>query len=372
MQTLNEAGFEAYLVGGGVRDFLLGNVPKDFDVATNATPDDLRIISPGPNCWPALSNRACSMGPEVFEVTTFRAPHQDDSNDAEARQDANGMLTRDNVYGGTVVDDAQRRDFTLNALYYNHKDRCVYDFCGAWQDAKAKQLRIIGEPAPDIAKIPSGCCVIRFLGNFLTIDQATEAPYLSRLSAQEVSSSRLFDEVLKLLQAGHGADTFELSWEYGLHQVLFPEASQVLEANTESTYWDLIEQALENTDARLKSGRTVNPAFLYACLLWPAAHQRFQQLLADGLSAQDAMRKAGAITIDATRQPSPSHDDLLRSPERFGSCNSDCPTLNSPGTGHAAPATIPQPMISFCPGNTVTRSPGLGQWWTEFQAASRC
>ena len=375
MQTLNEAGFEAYLVGGGVRDFLLGNIPKDFDVATNATPDEIcglfrraRIVG---RRFQIVHVR---MGPEVFEVTTFRAPHQDDSNDTEARQDANGMLTRDNVYGGTVADDAQRRDFTLNALYYNHKDRCVYDFCGAWQDAKAKQLRIIGEPSTRYREDPVRMLrAIRFLGKLpLTVDPATEAPIfeLGHL-LREVSSSRLFDEVLKLLQAGHGADTFELSWEYGLHQALFPEASQVLEANTESTYWDLIEQALENTDARLKSGRTVNPAFLYACLLWPAAHQRFQQLLGEGLSAQDAMRKAGAITIDA-------NSATVAIPRRFAQVTREIweLQLRLPNTQtRRALAMLRQPRFRAAYDFLLLREhskeipSGLGQWWTEFQAA---
>ena len=146
MQTLNTAGYEAYLVGGGVRDFLLGQQPKDFDVATNATPEQiLELFRRARIVGRRFQIVHVRMGPEVFEVTTFRAAHDSDASTQQASQNAVGMLTRDNVYGGGVEDDAKRRDFTLNALYYNHKDRCVYDYCGAWADAQNKRLRIIGD-----------------------------------------------------------------------------------------------------------------------------------------------------------------------------------------------------------------------------------
>ena len=374
MQTLNEANYEAYLVGGGVRDFLLGKTPKDFDVATNATPDQI--------C--ALFKRArivgrrfqivhVRMGPEVFEVTTFRAAHDDADSAGQASQNAEGMLTRDNVYGGGVEDDAKRRDFTLNALYYNHKDRCVYDYCGAWDDVKAKRLRIIGDAATRYREDPVRMLrAVRFLGKLpLSVDTATEDPIfdLGHLLA-DVSSSRLFDEVLKLLQAGHGADTFELLWEYGLHQVLFPEASAILEADENSTYWDLIEQALENTDARLLSGRTVNPAFLYACLLWPAAHQRFQTLLAEGQSPTDAMAKAGAITIDL-------NSSTVAIPRRFAQVTREIweLQLRLPNTQtRRALSMLRNPRFRAAYDFLLLREQsqeipsGLGRWWTEFQA----
>ena len=374
MQTLNDANYEAYLVGGGVRDFLLGKTPKDFDVATNATPDQI--------C--ALFRRArivgrrfqivhVRVGPEVFEVTTFRAGHNDDAHAGQASQNAEGMLTRDNVYGGGVEDDAKRRDFTLNALYYNHKDRCVYDYCNAWDDVKAKRLRIIGDAATRYREDPVRMLrAVRFLGKLpLSVDTATEDPIfdLGHLLA-DVSSSRLFDEVLKLLQAGHGADTFELLWEYGLHQTLFPEASAVLESDENSTYWDLIEQALENTDARLRSGRTVNPAFLYACLLWPAAHQRFQALLAEGQSPADAMAKAGAVTIDL-------NSSTVAIPRRFAQVTREIweLQLRLPNTQtRRALSMLRNPRFRAAYDFLLLREQsqeipgGLGRWWTEFQA----
>ena len=374
MQTLNNAGFEAYLVGGGVRDFLLGKQPKDFDVATNATPEQiLELFRRARIVGRRFQIVHVRMGPEVFEVTTFRAAHDAESTANQSSQNAVGMLTRDNVYGGGVEDDAKRRDFTLNALYYNHKDRCVYDFCGAWEDAQNKRLRIIGDANTRYREDPVRMLrAVRFLGKLpLTIDRATEDPIfdLGPLLS-EVSSSRLFDEVLKLLQAGHGADTFELMWEYGLHQVLFPEASSILEADETSTYWDLIEQALENTDARLRSGRTVNPAFLYACLLWPAAHQRFQVLLADGLSPAEAMNKAGAITIDA-------NSSTVAIPRRFAQVTREIweMQLRLPNTqSRRALTLLTHPRFRAAYDFLLLREqskeikPGLGQWWTDFQA----
>ena len=373
MQTLNTAGYEAYLVGGGVRDFLLGQQPKDFDVATNATPEQiLELFRRARIVGRRFQIVHVRMGPEVFEVTTFRAAHDSDAPTQQASQNAVGMLTRDNVYGGGVEDDAKRRDFTLNALYYNHKDRCVYDYCGAWADAQNKRLRIIGDANQRYREDPVRMLrAVRFLGKLpLDIDAATEDPIfdLGHLLS-EVSSSRLFDEVLKLLQAGHGADTFELMWEYGLHQVLFPEPSAILEQDETSTYWDLIEQALENTDARLRSGRTVNPAFLYACLLWPAAHQRFQSFLADGMSPAEAMNKAGALTIDLNAS-------TVAIPRRFAQVTREIweMQLRLPNTqSRRALSLLAQPRFRAAYDFLLLREhskeiePGLGQWWTEYQ-----
>lgn len=374
MDQLNQGGFEAYLVGGGVRDFLLGKQPKDFDIATNATPDQLLGLFKRAR---AVGRRFqivhVRVGPEVYEVTTFRASHKD-AKGGEASANEAGMLTRDNVWG-TVEDDAKRRDFGLNAFYYNHKDRCLYDYVGAWEDLQAKELRMIGDPATRYREDPVRMLrAIRFLGKLpVTISKATEDPIfeLGHLLG-EVSSSRLFDEVLKLLQAGHGADTFELLWEYGLFQVMFPEASAILEADENSTYWDLIEQALENTDTRLRQGKSVNPAFLYACLLWPATHERFKQFLAEGESQSEAMAKAGALTIDLNASS-------VAIPRRFAQVAREIweMQLRLPNTqARRALAMLRQPRFRAAYDFLLLREhsqeipSGLGRWWTDFQAAN--
>ncbi|WP_246164798.1 polynucleotide adenylyltransferase PcnB [Litorivicinus lipolyticus] len=371
MEQLNTAGYDAYLVGGGVRDFLLGKIPKDFDIATNATPEQVTdIFRRARIVGRRFQIVHVRVGPEVFEVTTFRAGHEGHKG-SDAIQNEAGMLTRDNIWG-SVEEDAKRRDFTLNALYYNHKDRSVYDFVGAWEDVKAKRLRIIGDPETRYREDPVRMLrAIRFMGKLpLTIDEKTELPIIDHGHLlSEVSSSRLFDEVLKLLQAGHGADTFELLWEFGLFQTMFPEASAILEAQQDSTYWDLIEQALENTDARIQSGRTVNPAFLYACLLWPAAHQRFKQYLQSGMEPTEAMAKAGAITVDANAT-------TVAIPRRFAQVTREIweMQLRLPNTQtRRALSLLRNPRFRAAYDFLLLREqsqeidPGLGRWWTDFQ-----
>lgn len=372
MDQLNQAGFQAYLVGGGVRDFVLGGRPKDFDIATNATPEQVvEIFRRARIVGRRFQIVHVRVGPEVYEVTTFRAGHEGHTGTDAIQNDA-GMLTRDNVWG-SVEEDAKRRDFTLNALYYNHQDRCIYDYVGAWDDAVNRRLRIIGDPETRYREDPVRMLrAIRFLGKLdITVEPSTELPILDLGHLlNEVSSSRLFDEVLKLLQAGHGADTFELLWEFGLFQTLFPYASAILEADENSTYWDLIEQALENTDARLQSGRTVNPAFLYACLLWPDAHQRFTDHLKSGMEPVEAMQKAGAMTIDANAK-------TVAIPRRFAQVTREIweMQLRLPNTQtRRALAMLRQPRFRAAYDFLLLREHsreiehGLGKWWTDFQA----
>ena len=228
LQRLIEAGYSAFLVGGGVRDLLLGLHPKDFDIATNAKPEEIKSLFR--NC--ILIGRRFRLahvrfGHDIIEVATFRADHSKAEGTEAVSRD--GLILRDNVYG-TLEEDVIRRDFTINALYYNITDACVIDQCGGLKDLKKKQLKIIGDPEKRYQEDP-----VRFLRavrlcaklNF-NLEKKTEAPlykmgYLLRQSAP----ARLFDEMTKLFLKGHSEKTFELLMHYDLFKELFPSCAYI-------------------------------------------------------------------------------------------------------------------------------------------------
>src|SRR5690554_3222090 len=226
MKRLDEAGFSAFLVGGGVRDLLLGGHPKDFDVATDAKPEEIKRLFRGARI---IGRRFqivhVRIGREIIEVTTFRGHHD------EARS-ADGMLLRDNVYG-TIETDAVRRDFTVNALYYNAQDFAVYDYTGGLEDLKRRQLRIIGDPVTRYKEDPVRMLrAVRFAAKLgFSIEPKTADPIfeLGHL-LRNIPAARLFEEVLKLFLGGSATATFTLMREYQLLTYLFPGTEAALEA----------------------------------------------------------------------------------------------------------------------------------------------
>lgn len=233
MYRLREGGFGAYLVGGAVRDLLIGGHPKDFDVATDATPEQVKALFR--NC--RLIGRRFRLahvvyGREIIEVATFRANGGDDDGDRET--DGGGRLLRDNVYG-TIEEDAVRRDFTANALYYAIEDFSVRDYVGGYADVQARVLRLIGEPEARYREDPVRMLRAARLAAKLgfTIDPATAAP-IPRLAPllAEAAPARLFEETLKLFLAGHAVASFEWLERLGLLPALLPETAQALAANT--------------------------------------------------------------------------------------------------------------------------------------------
>ncbi|RZV58496.1 MAG: polynucleotide adenylyltransferase PcnB [Pseudomonadales bacterium] len=302
LYDLNKAGHEAYLVGGCIRDLLLGGHPKDFDVATDATPEQVL----------ALFRRArivgrrfrivhVRFGREIIEVTTFRASHDDAGSDG--RQTDEGMLLRDNVFG-SLREDALRRDFTVNALYYTVDEFRVLDYTGGLQDLQARTLRIIGDPEQRYREDPVRMLrAIRFAAKLnFSIEAKTAAP-MQALSEQlgQVAPARLFDEVLKLFLGGHGARVFELLQQYQLFAPLFPATAGALAAGDERGQ-RLIECALANTDQRIANDKPVTPAFLYASLIWPAYTAAQAIAERDGLPAWQARQRAGQIAIEQQQQ----------------------------------------------------------------------
>jgi poly(A) polymerase len=261
--VLREAGFSAYVVGGAVRDLLLGIAPKDFDVATDARPEQIK----------PLFRRALvigrrfrlvhvMMGPETVEVSTFRAADPQTS-----EKDEHGRVLRDNVFG-TQEEDARRRDFSVNALYYDPATEEVVDFHGGLADLKKRLMRVIGDPETRYREDPVRMLrAVRLAAKLgLTLDSATREP-IRRLAPlmERVPPARLFDEMLKLLLSGHASACLRHLREVGLHKGLLPLLDVILEQPLGERFVTL---ALAQTDERVLADRPVSPAFLFAALLW--------------------------------------------------------------------------------------------------------
>ena len=299
LYRLKDAGYDAYLVGGGVRDLLLGREPKDFDVATNATPEQVKATFR--NC--RLIGRRFRLahvhfGREIIEVATFRAAQP--PADAVAQSD-NGMILRDNVYG-TIEEDALRRDFTVNALYYDIRDFSVVDYAGGMQDLQEGVLRLMGDPETRYREDPVRMLrAARFAAKLgFKLHPDTEAPIaeLAGLLA-DVPSARLFEEVLKLFMGGYGVASFEKLRHYGLFGQLFPDTEAALATEEEGFPHTLVLEGLANTDARVREGKPVTPAFLFAVLLWEPVRLRAMALeQAEGISTIAALNAAASDIIE--------------------------------------------------------------------------
>ena len=293
VRTLKEAGYEAYIVGGAVRDLLLGLKPKDFDVATDATPEQVKALFR--NC--RLIGRRFRLahvvyGREIIEVATFRASSANDDDDRQT--DDGGRLLRDNVYG-TIEEDAIRRDFTANALYYAIEDFSVRDYTGGYEDVQARLLRLIGDPEAryreDPVRMLRAARLAAKLGFSIEAATAEPIPRLAHLLA-EAAPARLFEETLKLFLSGHAVASFELLEAHGLLPALLPETAQALASNKSGALRRMLVQGLRNTDTRVANDESVSPAFLYAVLLWPAYCRALALLQAQGVHAAEAQRRA--------------------------------------------------------------------------------
>jgi poly(A) polymerase len=296
LYRLHEAGYSAYLVGGCVRDLLLGYTPKDFDIATDALPEDVRKLFR--NC--RLIGKRFRLahilfGKEVIEVATFRTHHENASREHHSKT-SHGMITRDNVFG-TIEEDVWRRDFRMNALYYNIADYSVADYVGGLDDINNKVLRMIGEPEQRFHEDPVRLLrAIRFVAKLqISISPETEEP-IQKLNylLQHVSAARLFQEVLKIFQEGHTLATINLLQKYRLFVQLFPATHAALE---EPFAKDLLTVALASTDHRISQGKTVSPAFLFAVLLWHPAVKKLSELENKKLPTYVAYEKALQIVM---------------------------------------------------------------------------
>ncbi|VAW85873.1 Poly(A) polymerase [hydrothermal vent metagenome] len=294
LYRLNSAGYEAYLVGGGVRDLLLGREPKDFDVATDASPEEVKKVFR--NC--RLIGRRFRLahiyfGREIIEVATFRGDGRGD------RRSKDGLLVRDNVYG-TLEEDAWRRDFTINSLYYEVKTFSVIDHVGAMADIEAGRLHIIGDAVERYREDPVRMLrAVRFSSKLgFVISEETSKPIFECAPLMEsVSSARLFDEMCKLFLHGYALTTYEQLRHYGLFGYLFPLVEKSLEQQDHDYPKTFIARGLENTDLRVSENKPVIPGFLLAVLLWEPVRSLVAQKGERGIRLMQAYQEAADEVI---------------------------------------------------------------------------
>jgi poly(A) polymerase len=364
---LKDAGFEAYLVGGCVRDLLLGHEPKDFDVATNASPEQVhRLFKKSRLIGRRFKLVHVGFGRNVIEVATFRAPPE-----AEQHIDNQGKITRDNVFG-TLEQDAWRRDFTINALYYNIRDFSIVDYTGGISDLEAGKIRLIGDVETRYREDPVRMLrAVRFVGKLgLVFDGETER-WISTLAnlLQDIPAARLFDESLKLYLSGNAAVTHELLCHYGIFEQLFPQTDALLHTEVDNYPRTLLIKALENTDKRIDEGKPVTPAFLYAALLWEPVRQRWQDYIGHNIPAIPALQKASTDVISEQVQ-------RVAVPKRYTLVTRDIwmiqPRLEQRFSKRPL-KLLEHPkfragydflLLRSESGETLTE---LAQWWTDFQ-----
>ncbi|KTD75060.1 poly(A) polymerase I [Legionella waltersii] len=295
LNRLISNGYQAYIVGGSVRDLLLHKAPKDFDIATNATPSEVkalfkngRVIGRRFKLVHILFHR------EIIEVATFRGS---DEMDEDHQSNERGMIVRDNVYG-SFDEDAWRRDFTINSLYYNIEDSSIVDFTGGVKDIQQKTIRVIGDPTKRYKEDPVRMLrAIRFAAKLhFNLSKESEAPLpeYSHLITH-VSSSRLFDEMTKLYQCGEAETVQQLLVKYGLFQYLFPQTTELF--NSKYPLNPLLGIALENTDTRIRDDKPVTPAFIFAVILWFPMIDYSKKLQATGLPPLPSIEKAMSHVI---------------------------------------------------------------------------
>lgn len=295
LYRLHKSGFHACLVGGAVRDLLLGIKPKDFDIATDATPEQVNKLFR--NC--RLIGRRFRLahihfGRLIIEVATFRAEHESSQS---GHQDESGRIVRDNVFG-ELADDVWRRDFTANALYYDISDFSVIDFVGGFEDIKQRRLHLIGDVETRYREDPVRMLrALRFSAKLdFEIDEESRTPIftLGHL-LQDIPAARLYEEVLKLFHSGHALRSFELLQEFDLLKYLFPEAARSIESD--GSIVDMLTIAMNNTDERIRKDMRVTPAFLFAALLWHPVNSRVREMVEGGMPYSVAIQKVATRVL---------------------------------------------------------------------------
>ncbi|MEQ1601380.1 MAG: polynucleotide adenylyltransferase PcnB [Methylophilaceae bacterium] len=373
-QELQKAGYEAFVVGGAVRDLLLQVRPKDFDIATNATPEQVnRVFRRSRIIGRRFRLVHVMFGDETVEVSTFRGSHLSDEgqNGGESKIADSGRILRDNVFGNQE-EDAVRRDFTANALYYNPATEEVLDFHNGVADIQAGMLRMIGDPVTRYREDPVRMLrAVRLSAKLgLKLDEVTEAPIPKLADAlQDVPASRLFDEMLKLLLSGHAISSVIALRKHGLHHGLLPMLDMVLEQPLGARFINL---ALKNTDDRVLAGKPVSPGFLFATLLWHEvlmAWQKFQKLgerpipalhmamndVADTQAEKLAINKRYSITMK----------EIWGMQPRFEQRAGKRPFALIEHPRYRAAYDF---LLLRCESGELPSE--LGQWWTDFAAAN--
>lgn len=362
-QTLQEAGFKAFVVGGAVRDLLLGVKPKDFDIATNATPEEVkRLFRRAFIIGRRFQIVHVMFGQDLLEVTTFRG-----NGSANAPKDEHGRVLRDNDFG-PQHEDAMRRDFTINAMYYNPATEEVLDYHGGIADIRGKTLRIIGQPEARYREDPVRMLrVVRFAAKLqFTIEPSTREPIpVMAPLIDNVPAARVFDEMLKLLMSGHALACLQQLRKEGLHHGLLPLLDVVLEQPIGMKFVTL---ALESTDTRVRAGKGVSPGFLFASLLWHQVLEKWTAYRASGEPPVPALHLAADDVLE-------SQTEQLALQRRITSDMRDIWSMQprfERRSGKAAYKLLEHPrfragydfLLLRCESGEIDRE--LGEWWTAF------
>jgi poly(A) polymerase len=408
LYRLKEAGYQGFLVGGAVRDLLLGITPKDFDVATNALPEEVRRLFR--NC--RLIGRRFRLahvhfGQEIIEVATFRAaasPEREDDEEADAELDVEeahtdadsetaasegaapaalpddpahrafdttGRILRDNIYG-TIEEDVWRRDFAANGLYYNIEDFSIRDFVDGVGDVRARRLKLIGDPETRYREDPVRMLrAVRFAAKLdFSIEGSTEEPIRKLANLLDgVPPARLFDECLKLFLSGFGAKSFRLLQKYRLFEHLFPMSAAAMKLPPYAYAQEMLELGLANTDARIAADKPVTPTFLFAILLWGAVLRELNEQsagpapdLAQLMQACDTVLRAQQSRVSIPRRFAVPMRELLMLQPRF-----------SRRSGVKSLSILQHPRFRAAYDFLLLRAqagvadPELAQWWTDVQ-----
>jgi len=369
LYRLSKSGHRACLVGGGVRDLLLGLHPKDYDVATDATPEEVRALFKNSRIIGRRFRLVhIRFGRDIIEVATFRA-HSEDSPKTEL--DTNGRILRDNTFGD-IEEDAIRRDFTINALYYDIADYSVLDYAGGLHDINKRQLRLIGDANTRYQEDPVRMLrALRFAAKLdfgIEADAADAIHECGRLLAV-IPPARMFDEVVKLFHCGSALRIFALLREFNLLKYLVPALDEWLQDDPSELMLDFIEQALVNTDARVNSNQPVSPGFIFAVLLWPVVLQQANQIQSDRQRMIPALAQVGETVmkrqvrhISIPRRFSQMARDIWCAQPRFHRTQGKQPKrlTEFPVFRAAYDFMCIQAMVGLFPHE-------LSRWWTDYQ-----
>lgn len=370
LYRLHKSGFHACLVGGAVRDLLLGIHPKDFDVATDATPEQVKSLFR--NC--RLIGRRFRLahvifGRQVIEVATFRGSHEATESD---HLHESGRILRDNVFG-EIGEDVQRRDFTVNALYYDISDFSIIDYFDGVNDVHNKRLRLIGEAETRYREDPVRMLrAIRFSAKlgFAIDEECKQAIYKFGYLLEDIPSARLYEEALKLFHSGHAVESFNQLQVFDVLKYLFPEASKSFKHNPDAEQF--FRLAMQSTDDRIKKGLRITPAFLFAALLWEPLQYRMKHATRSGLPYAAALQQsASQLILDQVR--------CVSIPKRFSTTMRDIWSLQSRfkyRSGRRAMSVLQHPKFRAGYDFLCLRAQAGEdtqtdcQWWTDIQEKS--
>ncbi len=368
LYKLSRAGFRACLVGGAVRDVLLGKKPKDFDITTDATPQQVNALFRNSR----IIGRRFQIvhiryGREIIEVATFRS----NAEKTDDELNASGQILRDNNFG-SIDDDALRRDFTVNALYYDIKDFSVLDYAQGIDDLDKKIMRLIGKPELRYKEDPVRMLrAIRFAAklDFIIEENAARCIFEQGYLLKNIPPARLFEELLKLFHSGHAIRSFELLRHYDLLQYLLPATDAYLKNDPDEKMLDFFDRALFNTDKRINTGLKASPAFIFAVFLWPCVLVKSKQIETKEFKGLPVLQKAASeLFIEQVK--------TTAIPRRFSQVSKDIwfllarfPRINGkqPERLFAHP-TFRAAYDFLCIASQVALAPAKTcAWWTEYQ-----